>query len=77
MAKNNKDLKEGDLMLIRTPPYHKKSLDTDLEGKSGVILKMYEEAIPSSFVRLNMIFEVLIDGSIMKFYNDTYFSRVK
>lgn len=74
---NDKRFKSGDLILIRTPPFHKKSLSTELEGKSGVILNIREDVTPSSIQRFNVIFEVLIDGSILYFHNDRYFTRMK
>lgn len=77
MGKNRKSFKEGDLVIIRTPPFHKRVLSDDLEGKSGVLLKISETVIPSSIQKSDVVFDVLIDGRIMQFYNDRYFATTK
>lgn len=70
MGKSSKGIKKGDLVVLRTPPYHKRLLGDDLEGKSGVVLGIYESDLPGrSLTGLDTIFEILIEGRVQKFYN--------
>lgn len=78
MGNRRKSLKEGDLVLISTPEFHSRSLDSALEGKTGVIMRVVEVELPidlNSSVRRS--YEVFVEGNTISFYNDRYMKLIE
>ena len=77
MGKCRKSLRSGDLVLIRTPEFHTKSLDSVLEGKTGVIMRVVEVELPiESKTSARRSYEVFVEGNTVVFYNDRYMTRI-
>ena len=79
MRKQVKALKAGDLVLISTPSFHIRQLDDNLEGKTGVIMRVVDAVLPTEHYASSgrPTYDVLVEGKIIVFYNDRYMSRVR
>ena len=76
MSKSKK-LRVGDLVLISTPSFYSSRLDDNLESKTGVIMRIVDAVLPAEPLGYSKpIYDVLIEGEIVFFYNNRYMSRL-
>jgi phage-related protein len=77
LGKSRKNFKEGDLVRISTPMFHNKHLSNDLEGMTGIVMRVNEIAVPSDFrIPTHVTYVVLVDGKFVVFHSDRYMTKI-